>query len=1161
MFLILLVLFVASVNAFQAVEDLRNIVLTASDVSQDVSVGSYSEGIDIGVNHNFEEALQHGNQVLRFDGDSVGFRLQRYNGMYDANSMFDIIDTNHNRRVIYLDSEEQFGDETFCHESPDYYDRNGKYYFICGFRFQNIYVDAQAEIKENDYNVALGYLEKIYNNARILANLTCSDTDSGKDYYEKGMLTYGDFTDWDNCNGDVLNEGYCDSSKSYHDMPLWFESYDCPNGCSDGACIQNTSYDCNYLEDDQYNYFEICKNSGYEGVCFDKYTGVYQGCSNDDGYGCVVSNTNAARNIFCEVPNDVCTDSDKGMNYYVKGMTRAGTEVREDSCTYCTGDCHSGSPCEIYCGAVVENYCSSGVVKQKTQVCEFGCQYGECKESDEYSWVLRPEEYYKDVDPSLQGEWKGTCVDVCEDLGLQAQSTCLAWNDDSIYCRKTMSHVGGLASAGTSCTETGLLGKVGSDFCCCGEKEQQSCTDSDGGINYYVKGKTYPMNWNNEIITFTDNCKDNIILEEGGCFDEYGPVLSGGFAAATDYECPYGCKDGACIQDISLPKIVDIAGEKSTYYQKEQITLKIKAIESDGTPAASEEGFHIQYYTYDKYDSDTRLEEYIPYGKYNAVYRNNYWYIDYWAPSNPGSYYTKIALYCSRYNTKCSETYPNLQVEEKIYFTVSDDDVCSTDTDCEAIYSYCSCDYVCMKKTDEIRVDCARACPEIYIEPPECECSNGNCVESGQLCEPGVRCNGNYLQKCYSDQGWKNIEYCSQGCEDGKCIEKCGDSFCRAEEIRSCPDDCEKYEDILVLKDIWPYEFESASFEESSYSDYGSIDYYRARYSRDGQEMEALVMVMKSSSVADTAFRNEVLNKEKYTVEKINGNVVYLVDDKYIWVHNNNIIAIEKGLKNSYLLEIKVTETEPIPMITGNVVDEVIQAKQKIQYAVEKLQNLKLKLESQAQEYARLAQEYTDSYDIQINRPQSVIEAYLDKYPSKISYSSVCGDGICDYTEINKCDLDCENFNPSCTEFNVDIDEFEECIESGGKWISNENLNGCPVPPYCVRQEDEELTEVEKLTIIMKLESLSIRITELRNKALGLAKYHEKVGNDYKARIWYQAAESFQNLINKINAIQKEVDNSSSDRIKEIMNSFIPGIKQDLNEIIETILLGLSEEV
>ena len=82
----------------------------------------------------------------------------------------------------------------------------------------------------------------------------CTDSDGGKDYYVKGKLTYGNFTDYDNCVNCTeegckapenctgpkcyVNEGFCDPAKDYHGMPLWFDqTHKCPNGCKDGACL------------------------------------------------------------------------------------------------------------------------------------------------------------------------------------------------------------------------------------------------------------------------------------------------------------------------------------------------------------------------------------------------------------------------------------------------------------------------------------------------------------------------------------------------------------------------------------------------------------------------------------------------------------------------------------------------------------------------------------------------------------------------------------------------------------------------------------------------------------------------------------------------------------------------------------------------------------
>lgn len=68
---------------------------------------------------------------------------------------------------------------------------------------------------------------------------TCTDTDNGKDYYTKGVIYLdGQYHNEDKCggfSGNTLNEWYCDSNGAN------VESYDCPENCSYGACINSAS--------------------------------------------------------------------------------------------------------------------------------------------------------------------------------------------------------------------------------------------------------------------------------------------------------------------------------------------------------------------------------------------------------------------------------------------------------------------------------------------------------------------------------------------------------------------------------------------------------------------------------------------------------------------------------------------------------------------------------------------------------------------------------------------------------------------------------------------------------------------------------------------------------------------------------------------------------
>ena len=53
---------------------------------------------------------------------------------------------------------------------------------------------------------------------------------------------------------------------------------------------------------------------------------------------------------------------------------------------------------------------------------------------------------------------------------------------------------------------------------------------------------------------------------------------------------------------------------------------------------------------------------------------------------------------------------------------------CSDFCECEAVFSHCSCGWVCVKKTDGPRADCAMACPGLRPPKPDCSCESGSCA-------------------------------------------------------------------------------------------------------------------------------------------------------------------------------------------------------------------------------------------------------------------------------------------------------------------------------------------------------------------------------------------------------------------------------------------------
>jgi hypothetical protein len=68
----------------------------------------------------------------------------------------------------------------------------------------------------------------------------CTDSDGGLNYTTKGKITYGveggnQYDSWDSCSydGNFVYEKYCKGEGTYYGS----EYYECPNGCTDGACI------------------------------------------------------------------------------------------------------------------------------------------------------------------------------------------------------------------------------------------------------------------------------------------------------------------------------------------------------------------------------------------------------------------------------------------------------------------------------------------------------------------------------------------------------------------------------------------------------------------------------------------------------------------------------------------------------------------------------------------------------------------------------------------------------------------------------------------------------------------------------------------------------------------------------------------------------------
>jgi len=58
---------------------------------------------------------------------------------------------------------------------------------------------------------------------------------------------------------------------------------------------------CTDLKNSQSYYFNVCSQVGFDNVCFNKYSGVYQGCTKNTNNDCTINNANASQNILCPI--------------------------------------------------------------------------------------------------------------------------------------------------------------------------------------------------------------------------------------------------------------------------------------------------------------------------------------------------------------------------------------------------------------------------------------------------------------------------------------------------------------------------------------------------------------------------------------------------------------------------------------------------------------------------------------------------------------------------------------------------------------------------------------------------------------------------------------------------------------------------------------------
>ena len=386
----------------------------------------------------------------------------------------------------------------------------------------------------------------------------------------------------------------CDST-----IGLTCFNLDNPGGCLDYRVrfyCGGKEYTCNDLMDTSYDHFSGCSNLGYGGACFNKFSGEFQGCTDPSGYQCTSSNENANNNIVCLSQNptlsvDSWAEPDvvgKSYSLYVKvldkneippsNLVNVSMTVNLPNSVTSTVTMGSVGTASKYAGQGVYgwsflNNLDCGVYtynltveKSKTNFVKksgsFTLSSPYCKSSEQINpnlvWIdaitgkeLSGSAYYLEPIKALA---KGISVKYTDSTGSNVKRMILVHDQPEkgrgIASVKYASYISETSPDVWYWLPSLTVSDIGKTYyfeidgepgispgLAIVDHSTYSCTDTDGGLNYYVKGTVTSDTGG----TVNDSCFSSNVLTEYFCGEDNN------YTASEVHTCSEGgCVDGAC---------------------------------------------------------------------------------------------------------------------------------------------------------------------------------------------------------------------------------------------------------------------------------------------------------------------------------------------------------------------------------------------------------------------------------------------------------------------------------------------------------------------------------------------------------------------------------------------------------------------------------------
>jgi hypothetical protein len=355
-----------------------------------------------------------------------------------------------------------------------------------------------------------GIWSKITGEAVLTNNsLSCTDTDNGIDSF-----IYGSVTSKSSSGTVVVKSDYCSAydlmEYSCTGKEMYLTNVHCVNGCLDGACI------------------------------------ILNYCSDTDG------------------------GNGPGQRGTVTGSLNGNSYSYIDTC-------ENGLLREYSCASGSSTYTSSLIT------CQGGCSNGACLPQ---SSCVGPKitEPCTETDSGADIYHKGT---LSTNLGYSETDYCLS----SSMVKEYYCYGNSIATMEAKCS-SGCLDGACISSCSGGENISNAvnvtnkinntntggtttvstCTDTDGGKNYYILGMVNSTSGSKG----SDFCFTNNILEEYFC--------NSNLSSNVNYTCPYGCENGACrfVPINMTSNMTNTSGATGSYVENNSVVVDPFCNDSDG---------------------------------------------------------------------------------------------------------------------------------------------------------------------------------------------------------------------------------------------------------------------------------------------------------------------------------------------------------------------------------------------------------------------------------------------------------------------------------------------------------------------------------------------------------------------------------------------------